>query len=234
MVSPGSVRWGEAGFGEARLKMTYDTKLGDIPGILRDLLEDAGRRIGLEDFRPEKGGRYGKFEVTEYEVEEDERYVKIKARIRGLTPLLMCRPIRTASKSREYDPEREARESAYIAEIDGKEQLYIPAKHIYWMIMDSAKNYKYKKGRLRLSQVLAGAIRIEPEKIPLEHCDYEVHLGTVAIRLGGVTRRVKRARPMVPEWEASFNIIINKNMLPDNIGKTMKTLLIDAGTTESP
>jgi len=35
--------------------------------ILRQMLEETGRRIGLGDFRPEKRGRFGKFVVTKFE-----------------------------------------------------------------------------------------------------------------------------------------------------------------------
>jgi hypothetical protein len=35
--------------------------------ILRQILEETGRRIGIGDFRPEKRGRFGKFKVTKFE-----------------------------------------------------------------------------------------------------------------------------------------------------------------------
>lgn len=36
--------------------------------MLRNILEEAGRRIGIGDFRLEKKGPFGKFEVTKWEV----------------------------------------------------------------------------------------------------------------------------------------------------------------------
>jgi hypothetical protein len=36
--------------------------------IMREIMETAGRRMGLGDFRPQKKGPYGKFNVTRWEV----------------------------------------------------------------------------------------------------------------------------------------------------------------------
>jgi hypothetical protein len=35
-------------------------------GVMKQMLEEAGRRKGIGDFRPEKGGPFGKFVVTEF------------------------------------------------------------------------------------------------------------------------------------------------------------------------
>jgi hypothetical protein len=37
--------------------------------VLRPICEEAGRRVGLGDFRVEKNGPFGKFEVVSWEVE---------------------------------------------------------------------------------------------------------------------------------------------------------------------
>jgi hypothetical protein len=36
--------------------------------MLRNIVEEAGRRIGIGDFRLEKKGPFGKFEVTKWKV----------------------------------------------------------------------------------------------------------------------------------------------------------------------
>ena len=36
------------------------------PDIVRLLVDDAGKKIGVGDFRPQRKGRYGKFVVTEW------------------------------------------------------------------------------------------------------------------------------------------------------------------------
>lgn len=38
------------------------------PGVLRNVVDDAGRRIGLGDFRPATKGPYGKFVVTRWQI----------------------------------------------------------------------------------------------------------------------------------------------------------------------
>jgi hypothetical protein len=40
------------------------------PGLFRRIVDDAGRRIGLGDFRPARKGPYGRFSVTLWEVVE--------------------------------------------------------------------------------------------------------------------------------------------------------------------
>jgi hypothetical protein len=39
-----------------------------VGGTLREVLERAGRLVGILDFRPEKGGRFGKFRVDRWDV----------------------------------------------------------------------------------------------------------------------------------------------------------------------
>jgi hypothetical protein len=38
--------------------------------VLRDIVDDAGKRIGLGDFRPDCKGPFGKFVVTKWEIED--------------------------------------------------------------------------------------------------------------------------------------------------------------------
>jgi hypothetical protein len=38
----------------------------DPGNVLKQILEEAGRRVGLGDFRPEKNGKFGKFVVTQF------------------------------------------------------------------------------------------------------------------------------------------------------------------------
>jgi hypothetical protein len=46
------------------IDLEYDEEL-IAEGLLRDLLERAGRNVGVGNFRPEKTGRYGRFEIVE-------------------------------------------------------------------------------------------------------------------------------------------------------------------------
>lgn len=50
----------------ASFEIIYNENLiGDIE-IIRTVLEEAGMRIGIMDFRPQKGGMYGTFKVTKF------------------------------------------------------------------------------------------------------------------------------------------------------------------------
>jgi hypothetical protein len=52
----------------------------DFPGTLEEMFNEAGRRIGLCDYRPAKGGPFGKFEVKEIvEIKEEKTSPKKKS-----------------------------------------------------------------------------------------------------------------------------------------------------------
>jgi hypothetical protein len=49
----------------------YDPELiGKEPRIIADILQDAGNRIGVGDFRPGRNGPFGRFRVRSYEINE--------------------------------------------------------------------------------------------------------------------------------------------------------------------
>lgn len=158
-------------------------------------------------------------------------YGKIQVTIKGLTPLLMNRltmdSLESKSKNRfqTYNQKDEAKKSAYLTEIDGKQTLYVPNYAIYSMIINTAKMYKAK--RMSISSILAGAIRIEPEYISLGTDKYEIDSRAVVI----VGSRVIKSRAKIPEWQITFDIIYNKRVIQDdNSIATIKTILEDAGT----
>jgi len=43
------------------------------PDFVRTLVDDAGKKIGLGDYRPERKGPFGKFKVTSWEVKKDTK-----------------------------------------------------------------------------------------------------------------------------------------------------------------
>jgi hypothetical protein len=159
-----------------------------------------------------------------------EFYKKIDVEIRGLTPLLMNRlnPESLKSKSRmrteNYSTVDDAAKSAYMAEIDGKKQLYIPQEALYSMIINTAKQYKVR--RMSLSSLLAGTMRVEPEKVPLGTDKYEVDERAVVIQ----NNRVLKGRAKLPNWAAKFHIVYDSRRLPEGIEATLKEILEDAGT----
>lgn len=156
------------------------------------------------------------------------KWGKIKVKIKGVTPLIMNRLdieelSRAKSRIRTEKPdfEEEARKAAYIDTINGKEQLYIPAEAVFRALLNSASQRK-SLGK-PLSSILSGSIRIEPEKIPLGHLNYEPFIKAVRIQ----NDRIVKARAKVDNWEAEFYIIYDK--LIEKIIPDLKGVLEEAG-----
>lgn len=155
---------------------------------------------------------------------------KIHVKIRGLSPLLMNRLNPEDLKSsgpeqrgKKYDSEEEARKAAYITKVDGEEQLYIPNRWLYSMLVKAGARYREKGKRASLSSLLAGTIRIEPEEILLGQSDYEIDERPV--RIG--TAKVLAWRPKIKEWAVEFDIIYNKTWISANTAAKLETILAD-------
>jgi len=157
-------------------------------------------------------------------------YKKINVEIKGLTPLLMNRlnpeSLKTKSRMRmeSYSTQEDAAKSAYMAVIHGKKQLYIPQEALYSMIINTARQYRVR--RMSLSSLLAGTMRVEPEKVPLGTDKYVVDERAVVIQ----NQRVLKGRAKLPKWSAKFQIIYDGRRLPEGIEATLKEILDDAGT----
>lgn len=168
--------------------------------------------------------------MSDEKISREEIYKRIDVEIRGLTPLLMNRlnPESLRSKSRmrmqDYSTTDDAKKSAYMAEIDGKMQLYIPMEALYSMIINTAKGYRIR--RTALSSLLAGTMRIEPGRIPLGTDQYEVDERAVVIQ----NQRILKGRAKLEKWAAKFQIVYDSRRLPEGIEPTLKTILEDAGT----
>jgi hypothetical protein len=133
--------------------------------------------------------------------------------------------LKTKSRMRmeNYSTETDAKNAAYMAEIGGKKQLYIPQEAVYSMLINTAKQYRVR--RVSLSSLLAGTMRIEPEKIPLGTSKYIVDERAVVIQ----NQRVLKGRAKLPNWKAAFQIVFDSKILPTNIEGTLRTILEDAG-----
>ena len=158
-----------------------------------------------------------------------QNFKKIDVEIKGLTPLLMNRlnPETLKSKSKmkmqAYSTVTDAANSAYIAEIDGVKQLYIPQECVQSMIINTSKQYRIR--RVSLSSLLAGTMHVEPEKIPLGTDQYEVDERAVVIQ----SMRVLKGRAKLSKWSAKFQLVYNARWLPEGIEATLKEILEDAG-----
>jgi len=124
-----------------------------------------------------------------------------------------------------YDSKVEARRAAYLVEVDGKEQLYIPSRCIYSNIIKASKPYHTKGRRTSLSSLLAGTIRIEPEEILLGHCNYEIDERVVTIG----NAKVLAWRPKISEWEAVFAIVYYKKYVTSEVARVLQEILEDGG-----
>ena len=51
---------------KASFEIVYSEQLIADPQIIKTVLQEAGERIGVMDFRPQKGGPYGTFKVTKF------------------------------------------------------------------------------------------------------------------------------------------------------------------------
>jgi hypothetical protein len=52
---------------ELDFNLELDTEIISLP-LLRQIVDDAGKRVGLGDYRPDKKGPYGKYVVTKWQV----------------------------------------------------------------------------------------------------------------------------------------------------------------------
>jgi len=160
----------------------------------------------------------------------EKTYGRVHVEIRGLTPILMNRMNPEALKDerigpgkKKYVPEEEARKAAYIAVVDGKEQLYIPARWLYSMIVKAAAEYKAEGKRSSIASLLAGTIRVEPENIMLGHCNYEIDERPVVIQRA----RVLAWRPMIKDWTVEFDIVYNKTYFSNLALRQLEAVLKD-------
>lgn len=53
---------------KASFQIIYNEQLINDAQIIKDILTEAGLRIGLLDFRPQRGGSFGCFEISKFEV----------------------------------------------------------------------------------------------------------------------------------------------------------------------
>jgi hypothetical protein len=60
------------------LTLNLDTDFVD-PKLMRQIVDDAGKRVGLGDFRPACKGPYGKYSVTRWVAVEDEIPLRVAA-----------------------------------------------------------------------------------------------------------------------------------------------------------
>jgi len=146
-------------------------------------------------------------------------FKKINVTLKGNTPLLMnkCTPERLVKKQtlgkKKYTPEEDAAKSTYLAEIDGRMQLYVPALNVYTMMVQTCgrKTIPNPDGGkdVNAKGVVAGAMRIKPDLIPLGTDQYEIDIRPAVVQRA----RIPRARAMITDWRLSFDIIYDSEVV---------------------
>ncbi len=127
------------------------------------------------------------------------------------------------------DYPKEAEKSAYRT---SKGILYIPSQALFSSMLNGA-SFK-KVGKYSAVSFLAGNCRIEPDEVSILDSKgkpvikYEIDLRTVVIQSGKKRNRIVRARPMIRDWTARFNIIYNEQFIGDP--EVIKSCLKDAGS----
>lgn len=145
----------------------------------------------------------------------------IEVTIEGVTPLLMNSPKgmldpqpKDKSRLKNVDHVKEAEKVAYRT---SKGELFIPSVAIKGCLVN-ASSWK-KVGKFALKPIMAGAVRVNPYEVCLGTKEYEVDKRTVVIQ----RNRVPKARPMLKEWKAKFEIVYNETMIePDLIRKCLE------------
>jgi len=151
---------------------------------------------------------------------------KVQVEITGITPLLMNNPasmIENAtnelkSKTKEMNHEEAAEKLTYK---DKNGELYIPAEAIKGTLI-GASSYK-KIGKFTARPMIAGGVSILPQKISLGTKEYELDIRTVVIQ----RNRVVKARPMIENWKASFELLYNEKLIGNS--EIIKSILTEAG-----
>jgi hypothetical protein len=148
---------------------------------------------------------------------------KIQVTIKGDSPLLMhafpLLPIEALEKKK---PEDQAELAAYRD--PDTQMLYIPGQAVQRAMISAAK-FSKGKGRASLQLVAAACILITPERISLGRKDYKIDSRPVVVP---ATRgRVMRHRPRIDDWEATFEIEYDPDLLTE---KQVRVIVNDAGS----
>ena len=159
----------------------------------------------------------------------------IKVEVTGITPVLIDaftkerevtlenhKKIKSAGIKNSLSPEEQAEEGAY--RLNGKKSnLYLPFSYFYGAMINASMGMKANGKALK--SIIAGCVRVEPEKIDLKTNKYEIDSRTIVNRPAGNVRVLKH-RPKIFPWKVNFNIIYNEDMLTP---AAIKELLTQAG-----
>lgn len=120
-------------------------------------------------------------------------------------------------------PQEQAEEGAY--RLKGKKSnLYLPFSYFYGTMVNAAIGMKSTKVKSSLKNLIAGCVRVEPEKIDLKTNKFEVDSRTAFNH--AIKGRILKHRPKIFPWKADFEIVYNEEMINPAV---LKELLSQAG-----
>ena len=143
--------------------------------------------------------------------------------IKGTSPLLMhAYPMVSPPDGWEkWSPEQQAKVDEYRDPDTG--ELYVPGVNIQCCLVEAAV-YSKGKGRASLQKPVAACALVSPERCPLGVKDYRVDSRPVVIP--STKGRVMRHRPRLDEWQLSFVIEYDDELLSET---ELRKVVDDAG-----
>lgn len=149
---------------------------------------------------------------------------KVEVTIKGLPPgLLMHRfPMEPIEGLEKKPKEEQAEYSCYRNAVSG--ELFIPGPALQQTLI-AAATYSKGKGRGSLQKIVAASVFVLQGELPLGTKKYEVDSRAVVVPATG--GRVVRHRPLVPEWQTSFELMYDDVLMNE---KQMRKVVDDAGS----
>ena len=143
--------------------------------------------------------------------------------IEGTTPLLMNRPsmligdISKDKKPSTDDYKAQAESKLYL---DDKGKLYQPATHLQGALIEAGKHKKVVgKGKSTYSKIVGYAVQIEQYEIEHKKQKWEVF---TCLAVNPSTRgRNPLSRPMLKQWEISFDVVFDDTEIAPPIMKEL-------------
>lgn len=154
------------------------------------------------------------------------RAAKAEVTIKGASPLLMhAFPMVPIEALEKKTPAEQAEFSAYrMPSSNGTPgDLYIPGINIQRALIAGAA-FSKGKGRASLQKPVAACVEVTPERIALGQDTFEIDSRPVVVP--ATKGRVLRHRPRLDDWEVSFAIGWDADLITE---KQIRTVLDDTG-----
>ena len=148
----------------------------------------------------------------------------VNVTIKGKSPLLMhAFPLVPIEALEKKSPQEQAEYAAYRDPTTG--ELYIPGV-AFQRALVAAAAYSKGKGRASLQKIAAACLLVSPERASLGNgTEYTVDSRPVVVP--ATKGRIMRHRPRLDEWECSFEIEFDENLLTE---AQVRRIVDDAGS----